>query len=881
MKAKLFEISGAWGLPNAVKMRKTGVSELCAETNMADGDLHEQAQRPDALDASTLDEGTRRSLLLAISYYASCVSARNSNYSNEELEAVLNHYNSTIRFVNGCSEINKAVFTACVDEMFSYTIGESRFPMDVSQVQKVAFFAAYAVLMGGSYWQGKGHNLPCTVCVHIRGRVFQSLKEIIPSLVSTSVVENLLSALLAESDPSVIKSDHYSEMLLHLLETHAELNSDGLARICTILYEDTIATGDIDRIEYVLAGPNGAAFRNYIMNSFRQSCTDGMAKYFFCAAAITNQERSKSEACPFEETFTRMIDAQDADSYLLNAACLSMTLWYPPRFRPEILGQRARVKARLEDEQVREKLLKYLRKPDGVFYPITASLVADLVPSNLLDEEILDEGIFQTALGLLSDEALRKYAEWILTLIPLGKFHFAADSTHRQAFQATLQEQYALALQNVPKYRYPEYHFAALCHLGVWPNANQRMEQLDRILDFYNEYYEGGWRDSEWRMQHLLKQSLPGPLLWELHNSDVDPMMLNASLCPERYESIIGLAKEFCRNRADTVTITSVEEALDVIRFFKFSEAVCAPTPQEAKNLLENIRLDVRDAGSFIVLSWFQLLCAFDCGNAALDLYGKYAHILSMPWLDRLSMLETWNGDSPGAYCRYRELRSRLQVVLAESLQEGHYEVFRAFMGSSYRPELDNKRYAQYLNRKITDGAAAKLVADAFHGKYNTDANARRLAKQASRSEEPADNSHGEMARILRLLAELDELNSDDDHTEKPEQIRRQNDSTFLPYLSVIDSGLHFNPAVFYDDLTVMEFIIRNHPEQCGEVLRVGYGNYKPIALEAVTANPDRFIDVSLQLQRDLDICKAAHRDPEDPYEWLKQRLALSDSHPD
>ena len=78
-----------------------------------------------------------------------------------------------------------------------------------------------------------------------------------------------------------------------------------------------------------------------------------------------------------------------------------------------------------------------------------------------------------------------------------------------------------------------------------------------------------------------------------------------------------------------------------------------------------------------------------------------------------------------------------------------------------------------------------------------------------------------------------------------------------------------------------MEFIIRNHPEQCGEVLRVGYGNYKPIALEAVTANPDCFIDASLQLQRDLDICKAANRDPEDPYKWLKQWLTLSDSHPD
>ena len=78
-----------------------------------------------------------------------------------------------------------------------------------------------------------------------------------------------------------------------------------------------------------------------------------------------------------------------------------------------------------------------------------------------------------------------------------------------------------------------------------------------------------------------------------------------------------------------------------------------------------------------------------------------------------------------------------------------------------------------------------------------------------------------------------------------------------------------------------MEFIIRNHPEQCGDVLRVGYGNYKPIALEAVTANPDCFIYVSLQLRRDPDICKAAHRDPEDPSDLLKQRLALSDSHPD
>ncbi len=78
-----------------------------------------------------------------------------------------------------------------------------------------------------------------------------------------------------------------------------------------------------------------------------------------------------------------------------------------------------------------------------------------------------------------------------------------------------------------------------------------------------------------------------------------------------------------------------------------------------------------------------------------------------------------------------------------------------------------------------------------------------------------------------------------------------------------------------------MEFIIRNYPEQCGEVLRVGYGNYKPIALAAVTANPDCFIDVSLQLRRDPDVCKAAHRDPEDPSDLLKQRLALSDSHPD
>ena len=898
----LQKLSDVFGVPFAEENLNLEDSELCESSPAAEEkcarsveESHVTAQAAENLAAAALDESTRRSLLFAISYYASCVMVKDDSFSSKELEAVLMRYNSYFRHIHGCEELDQHIFEACVRDVFGYTLERSRFPLAFTRAQRVASFAAYAVLRGCSCWQDNTDSLPGVVCIHMQQRAFQSLKKIVPSLVATEVTNKLLSELLAETDPAITESDRYNEILLHILESFAELSPENLACICKVLFEYGITTDDIDRISHILSGPNSSAFREHIMSSFHQSCADGEAKYFFCAAAIVNHDRGDSATGSIENPFTRMIDSEGTDMYLLNAACVSLLLWYPKHFGLELSERRMNVKTRLEDEQIRESLLKHLRKPNGVFYPIISSVVSDLVQSELLDANTLDEDVYHTAMILLGDETLRKYAEWILTLIPVGKFNYAADHSDDRSLQSHIMKLYDRALQDDRKSGYPEHHFATLCHLGEWLDSNQRMAQLDRILAFYDKYYGGGWSDSKWRVKHLLKQSMSGPLLWKLHNTDADPVMLNAHLSPEREQALLALANTLCENSGEPETISTTEKALDIICFFRHYQGMDAPVPPVAKSLLENTRLDVNDAGSFIVLSWFQLLCAYDCGEAALDLYQRYEQILSMPWLGCPSMYEFWTGESAEAYCRYRKLMSRLQRIVADNLQKGHCAVLHAIMESKYRSTLDNQKNAYFLNHNITNIASAKVIEAAFHGLYNTTANVVRLSQKAEYSKKPDKRVCDILAPLadveFRIMEKIDILGSQNSTKElseadidalveakaKAEQLFSHDTLATCLNSSLVDSGLHFNHAVFYDDLTVMKFIIHNHPEQCGEILRLGYGNYKPLVLLAVTANPDSFINVSLQLRKDPEICAAAHRDPEeDPFEWVRQRLSLT-----
>ena len=340
-------------------------------------------------------------------------------------------------------------------------------------------------------------------------------------LVLPEKVDAALEGLLEMCVKSKEKVRDIEELLDTVLLRYQFLRPAHLRRICDILFCDTISFTQVNNMKKFLEGPNGTAFRDYIMQGFSSGYENGVAQYHFCAAAIWNSERGCRGENALDAAVKGMLNAEMEKEFLMNTMCLGMIAWNP---EGKLRIYQKQIEQLKLDQGLINKLCSMLRTSDKRRYSIVASTVHDLVIREVLNQDIFDEQMCTTAIRALADADLRKRAEALLTLIPVRPGYKMPETANRIADE--YRDRLLKCLQVPDSDAAPENFFAVLCHLNAWSSAQDRWEMLNRVCDYYITNSRNLCEENMLRLNTLLAQFKPGRHFWPIRNTDVSPEML-------------------------------------------------------------------------------------------------------------------------------------------------------------------------------------------------------------------------------------------------------------------------------------------------------------------------------------------------------------------
>lgn len=756
-----------------------------------------------AFAALATQAAIRRSTLYAMAYLASVLLCHRGSFASAELTRTAEVYNSQVCKTVQCDPLPTDWFLIFANNLFHNLPIREMGSTQMWQSPDIAPFAIYAVLNNCSIWHMEGHTTSSILRNTIPACTMVKLRDFIPTLAAPHKIDTLLDCVLHNYPEKDSDKTDIDKFLFRVLCSYETLLPEHFEIICDFLFRDTIYSTHVSRLSNVLDGPNGTAFRKYILDGFDGGCRRGIAVYHYCAAAITNLERT---VCGKDAlgTAVRLLNATPPrKDFLLNATCLSLILWMPralnsPRITKKTLG--------LKPAAV-DKLVSYLKKPDQLCYPIAANAVSDLIINELVEPPILDNDVRLSSIKALEDVDIRRRAEEILTLIPAKGGILPND--YRQLADR-LKDGYLHRFEECltnSEYEYdPEVLFATLCHLGLWVSDELCWQQLKRVCEYGFTHKKDIHNEQRWRIEFLIRQYQPCEGFWQPFDTAIDPMLLGVELSEQKEQQLRKLSEQLDDPSVAEQEITDIREALDIIKHLKpFAYPKRRPVYPTAKNLVARTRLNIPSAGSYIIVSWFRLLCIYNQGQVALEFYRCHQEILDAPY--RICAPHQLDLRLYDKYASFRHQRKRVAEGICRSVCAGHTGVLLAFMNSEFRSIVDCEDFTASILPRVGKEILEDLER-IYDGRFGT--------KEACHCKQVVDKVHSLqleelLKRINEKIKELARLEGLDEPDAPSEANARPDESA--PELPVQDRWVpsveelnDHSPSVFYDDRTVLKY---------------------------------------------------------------------------
>lgn len=778
------------------------------DLSVAEDFLHLDTQRQTAYTRLVTDEALRKSVLCGLSYVATRIADDHTAPAD-----IL--FPPHIVKKAGCADIAPELLRTYARDLFDSAQDEPHSDAFTSHnTSGLLSLILFAIIRGFSAWHEQGLTTPRILIEKLSsGRRFL-FRDILCTTADPKLLDSVLTELIEAFPDYPASEEIFNDIFFGVCRQSTCLSDTALHRMCDLMFQDGIYQSQTQQMDKVLSGPNGKRFRSYIMDRFADACNAGVARYHFCAAAIVNAQRHCARKNLPEEAARGITQSTTTQDYLLNVLCLGLLAW------DALIGHKYyAVKKLVLKQKTVTKLVSHLSTPDRLFFPIVACAVHDLMLCEVISTTVLGEAERQAALRALEDEQTRRRAEELLSLIALPAAPPATSNT--ELLQKYLTR-FEASLRDPKSDEKSEQLYAVLCHLGAFPTAQERREQLDRIIRRFAERKAYADGDTKWRIGNLIRSVAPFPHIWTDTFTQVDPAALDQPLSKERTAELAQLSSRL-EEEDRTYRVTDTGEALDIIKFISsYAYALFARNKPEPSGLGRHVLLELPNPGSYIIVKWFQILCMYAPGPRALAYYHDHHQVLDLP--ANLSFSSSLGSSNRALYELYKTfLQSRpraLEGILC-AMSTGNLDVISAFMDSQYRPLVDNLAFVNAILNNAESHNHEEALCKIYEGRHGTDeALARR--KRVGALSQKLDN---ELAQLISQLQKADKtpvLPDKDSPILKPAEL-----SSLQSFLGTVE----YAPTNYYDDLTILANTLLRHPHLHPFVMALGYDQQKLTAL--------------------------------------------------
>lgn len=834
-----------------------------------EGFLRLSSQRQAAYCMLATNKSLRRTVLYASAYLAT-KAIMDQSFSAETVRRAADAFNSTICAKVHCDRIKPSLFALYAQDLYESKqtdLSTNAFLLQVDSsfntIKKLLPLSFFAIIGGFSAWHAQGLSTTQIIVEKLVTSRHIRVATALSTMAHPKLVASVLTELIEAAPNYPQHADDICSLLFSVLRWSKCLSDDMICRISDYLFRDKIYQEQTQHMYDVLSGPNGACFRNYVMDGYNKACGKGIAEFHFCAAAIVNAERHHAEKNALRTAIKEISKASTASDYLLNVLCLGLLAWDGKVGKGNYTED---IKELTLEEATVHKLVSYLSTPDKLFFPIVACAIHDLILRDVLNADILEEPQRHAAIQALADEDIRKRSEELLSLIELPDA-VQPTAANTEPLLRKYLARYEACHQDPESDEDCEVLLAVLCHLGEFPSLEEKREQLNRVLLRSATSKVRTGNDNKWRIGHLVRAICLRPHLWTVCTTDIAPAILDQELTEEAKQALTDLSKELAKeNRLHHVTDT--REAVDIIKFITpYTYDILTQKHPVPVSLGKHIVMEVPNPGSFIINNWFGILCRYAKPEQVLIYYRAYHEVLDRP----ASMIVGCRTLAPenalyNTYKTYMCARSRVREGIYAAVISGNLDVLSAFMDSEFRYVVDNQEFAESLLKDNRISGMETALVSIYEKRHGTD-----TTHEAAKGDRTTAsvNMTSLIAEANRLIKERSHRakNAESDVTEEsfqsdldliPEASEWRADLEDCSLQHAVHKELEFSPTRYYDDLAIQCYTLFMHPKHAYLVMMLGYHDDYDLMKYAVSVNGTMLKYASPRLQEDKEICLIA-----------------------
>lgn len=517
-----------------------------------------------------------------------------------------------------------------------------------------------------------------------------SLNRIFTGKRGDALAKGLLRLYRSEEDPAPV-----GDLLFHLLQQFRHMSRRTIQHITDALLRENITVKQHMGMHALLDGPNGEIFQTYVTRQFFAAAAEERDDFVYAGASIKITTLTGTPHDAVENAVTMILRESHPALVAQSLAVIALHC----RTRAEQLSTlRTGLKLR-KDKALWEKIMTWLRQPDGLHYRLACDAVEVAFLLYGFDPQMLcDKALIRAACHAWQSGTNPRPARKLLGLLPLGPDRIPSPDRGTMGRRSLGQYRRRSAAGYYPGI---VLQFRLCANLGCWNNREFRDQYrqlvilLGRSKDLVTAMDTCHMQLLRYEVQHLLAGTNPF--------RETPPVYLLNDLPRSAKARLNAMVAEVRADPEKTYTLNTAGEALEILEFIRCAYQDDPSCSGDAPLLLPRCRIAAQDIGSCVIADWFEMLCCFGCTEQALDFYRAYPEVLNRPWcyIDGLLLDSDWT--SLKTYGKFAQNQTRLSRALGLALHLNHLDLVRAFSDVSQEAGLELTPMVQYLLDETAD----------------------------------------------------------------------------------------------------------------------------------------------------------------------------------